>query len=240
MFTQILTAGVLAGIFSGLLLSALQQIEMAPLLRAAEVREDAAAAASVASSAAVHAPGSAGATPEHLHAAGAPSHRAWAPGTSGVRLLSTGVANIVLATGFALMLGALFALRGTRGWRTGLASGVAGYLVFFVAPSLGLPPELPGSESAPLPARELWWSATVAASAAGLALIAFGKRLPLRVLGALLLVAPHVIGAPQHSPRAAIHPAEAVTAFISATFIVNAAFWLVLGGFSGLLARARR
>ena len=135
------------------------------------------------------------------------------------------------------MLGALLALRGTRGWRIGLAYGVAGYLVFFVAPSLGLPPELPGTESAPLPARELWWIATVATSAAGLALIAFGKRPLLKVLGAALLVAPHAIGVPQHSPQAAIHPAA--TAFIRATFIVNAVFWIALGGFSGLLARTR-
>ena len=239
MFKQILTAGALAGILSGLLLSALQQIEIAPLIRAAEVREDAAAAASVASSAKAPATAPAAAKTGHLHPAPAAAPPAWAPGTSGERLLSTVVANIVLATGFALMLGALLALRGTRGWRSGLAYGVAGYLVFFVAPSLGLPPELPGTESAPLPAREMWWIATVAASAAGLALIAFGNRPLLRVLGAALLVAPHAIGVPQHSPHHDIHPAEAVTAFIRATFIVNAVFWIALGGFSGLLARTR-
>jgi predicted cobalt transporter CbtA len=61
------------------------------------------------------------------------------------------LANVSMAVGFALMLVAAFALSGRRiTWRSGLLWGLAGYGVFFVAPSLGLPPEVPGTLAAPL------------------------------------------------------------------------------------------
>jgi cobalt transporter subunit CbtA len=225
MFKRVVSAGALAGALSGLLLTVIQQIEIVPLIREAEVREEAAAAASKSS---------------HAHATVNQTPEAWAPSTARERLLATGVSNIVVSTGFALLLGAAISLRGATGWRIGLVYGAAGYAVFFVAPSLGLPPELPGAESAPLREREVWWIATVIASSAGLGLMAFCKKPLLRILGLAMLIAPHAIGAPQPSVHVGIHSAESANDFIRATYLANAAFWMSLGGLLGFFLRMRQ
>jgi len=150
------------------------------------------------------------------------------------RALLTAAANIVLALGFALLLGAAVALRGAQlDWRSGLLWGLGGYAVFFVAPSLGLPPEVPGTETAELAHRQVWWAATSIFTATGLALIVFSGRRAIRILGAVLLIVPHLIGAPQPEVRGGTAPAELSQAFVLATALANAVFWLGLGGLYG-------
>jgi len=111
--------------------------------------------------------------------------------------------------------------------------GVAGYLVFFVAPALGLPPELPGTEAAPLRDRQVWWTATVIFSAAGLGFAAFGKSIAVRALGLALIAAPHIVGAPVPAVHGGTAPPELVRAFTRAAYLANAAFWLALGALAG-------
>ncbi len=200
MFRRIAFAAAFAGLISGLLLTAVQQFQVEPLIRKAEVLE-------------------------------AQSHDA--PPT----ILATTAANVVVATGFALLLGAAFSLRKRRGWRIGLLWGLAGYAVFFVAPSLGLPPELPGSDAAPLLDRQLWWASTAAASAAGLWLAVFARNPLLRILGLALLVAPHLIGAPHSADGGGSVPFQPARDFIVATSIANAILWFSLGGLFGLFYR---
>ena len=223
MFARIVAAAGLAGLLSGLLLTALQQLEIAPLIRAAEVREESALTTRASS---------------HTHAV-VDQPDSWTPANATQRLMATAASNIAVATGFALLLGALMSLRGASGWRQGLVYGAAGYAVLFVAPALGLPPELPGTASAPLHAREFWWIATVIASAAGLGLIAFGRMPALRIAGIALLVAPHLVGAPQPAIHDGLHPAEAAADFIRATYLVNSVLWLALGGMVGYFGKSR-
>jgi cobalt transporter subunit CbtA len=154
-------------------------------------------------------------------------------------VLATTAANVTLATGFALLLGAALSLRAKGGWRTGLLWGAAGYCVFFVAPSVGLPPELPGTQSAALHERELWWVGTVALSGAGLWVAAFAGKPWLRILGLALLFAPHLVGAPQPAAPAATAPAELTRDFIRAAYVANAILWLSLGGLVGHFWRGR-
>jgi cobalt transporter subunit CbtA len=199
-FKRIAIAAALAGLISGFVLTAIQQLQVAPLIRTAEALET------------------------HSHAE---------PPT----LVATAAANVVLATGFALLLGAAFSLRNRGGWRAGLLWGAAGYAVFFIAPSLGLPPELPGTESAALHDRRIWWAGTVIASAIGLWLAVFTRR-PWRTLGLILLLAPHIIGAPQPAMHGGTVPFELARDFIIATGIANAFLWLSLGGLFGLFYRS--
>ena len=81
--------------------------------------------------------------------------------------------------------------------QTCLAFAVAGFASVALAPGLGLPPELPGSEAAPLAARQAWWVMTAAATGMGLYLIAMRRSLIAILGGLVLLIAPHVAGAPQ-------------------------------------------
>ncbi len=138
-----------------------------------------------------------------------------------------------MATGFALLLAAAISIRDQAGWRRGLLWGAAGYGVFFLAPALGLPPELPGTQSAPLFDRQLWWAGTAASSAIGLWLAAFARHGALRVLGLALIAAPQVVGAPQPLSHGATAPDELARDFLRASYFVNAIFWLALGALVG-------
>lgn len=219
-FKRIVSAAVLAGMLAGLLLTAVQQIQVSRITLRAEVYEDAAAASQ----------------PANAHAS--PGHEAWQPANGVVRTLFTALANISLAVGFGLLLGAAICLRGkASGWRSGLLWGLAGYGIFFVAPSLGLPPEVPGTAAAPLADRQLWWLITVALTASGLLLLIFARTWQLKILGAVMLGMPHLIGAPQPPVHAGTAPAELAQAFVYATAVANAVFWLALGGLTGLFYR---
>jgi cobalt transporter subunit CbtA len=212
MLKRIVSAAALAGLMSGLLLTAIQQIDIVPLIRAAEARE----AANVASQ------------PAHYHGQ---ENQAWTPHDGWESALATVVSNVILAIAFALLLSSAMSLRRSSGWRVGLVWGIAGYIVFFVAPALGLPPELPGKDAAPLRDRQLWWVGTASCSAAGLWLAAFAGRPLVRVVGLVLLCAPHAVGAPQPQIDDGVNVGDLAKEFIRATYLANAAFWLSLGAF---------
>ena len=216
-FKRIAAAALLAGVLAGLLLTAVQRIQVIPILLQAEVYEDNAAHV-------------------HANADGAHHHdaEAWKPENGWERTFYTAVANVSLAIGFALLLSAAMALRGgATSWRSGLLWGLAGYTIFFVAPALGLPPEVPGTEAAPLAERQLWWLLAVGGTSVGLALLIFARSTLMKILGVALLVVPHLIGAPQSNIHASTAPQELVHAFIYASTLANAVLWLALGGLTG-------
>lgn len=217
-FKNLLTAAAFAGLLSGLLLTGVQKMQVGPLILEAEVYEDAAVEAAHHDEAA---------TDHHEH------DHAWQPANGWERTLYTAAANISLAIGFGLLLGAAICQRGKINWRSGLLWGLAGYAVFFVAPSLGLPPEVPGTESAPLADRQIWWLLTVVMSAGGLSLMVFVRNWKIKLLGAVMLALPHVIGAPHPEVAHSAAPEDLVQMFIFATAIANAVFWLALGGLMG-------
>jgi cobalt transporter subunit CbtA len=228
LFKRMMSAVLLAGLMSGLVLTAVQKVQVSRIILQAEVYEDAAAASAPAAHS--HAEG----MPGHVHeaaAAGSREHDDWQPENGLQRTLFTALANVTMGVGFALLLMAAIVLRGGGGgWRAGLLWGLAGYAVFFAAPALGLHPEIPGTEAAPLADRQLWWVMTAASSAGGLALLAFNRRMLFKLSGAVLLALPHLIGAPQPAVHGSVAPAELAQAFIYASALANAVFWLTLGG----------
>ncbi|QNB07791.1 hypothetical protein G5S34_14150 [Herbaspirillum frisingense] len=245
-FRRMASAVVVAGALSGVLLSGVQQFQVEKIILQAEQYEKAAEEAAPA--AATTHDHDHDAAPAHEHAAGTPAHRhgdahehdpnAWEPADGAERTGYTVLANVSMAVGFALMLVAAFAISGRRvGWRSGLLWGLAGYGVFFVAPSLGLPPEVPGTLAAPLHARQLWWVMTAVMTAASLGLFVFSRGWWWKVLAVLLLVVPHLVGAPQPELHGSAAPEELAQAFIRATAMANAVFWLALGGLTGFFYR---
>lgn len=151
------------------------------------------------------------------------------------RYAFTLLADLLAAIGFALLLVAGYAFFGATAWPKGLLWGLGGFLAFTLAPSLGLPPELPGTESAALPLRQLWWVMTAGGTAAGLLLIAFAPRWPWKALGVALLALPHLIGAPQPEHAEMAAPAALAESFVIASLTANLVFWLVLGPLSAWL-----
>lgn len=218
------TAGF-SGLFAAIVLTLLQSLWLTPLILQAETFEGSEPAAEVASG---HSHVAVAAPQEH---ADSHSHdgEAWAPEDGWQRTLATGLSNLVVAVGFALMLAGLFTLRAPGQTWQGLLWGLGGFATFSLAPSVGLPPELPGTAAADLLLRQYWWLGTAVATAAGLGLLAFGRQWPLRILGLALLAIPHLIGAPQPEVHSSLAPAALEQEFILASLLTNALFWAVLG-----------
>jgi cobalt transporter subunit CbtA len=161
-------------------------------------------------------------------------HGGWQPENGNERTFYTALADVSMGVGYGLLLAAAIGLRGQPvDWRIGLLWGVAGYAVFFLAPSLGLPPELPGTAAAPLAARQGWWIATAMSTATALALLAFGRHWALKLAALALLFVPHLVGAPQPLVHASVAPETLQSSFVYATALANGVFWLALGGLAG-------
>ncbi|WP_408609757.1 CbtA family protein [Herbaspirillum autotrophicum] len=228
-FKRIAAAVLVSGVLAGALLTAVQQVQVSKIILQAEVYEEAAQAATAAAGHDHSTETSAIRSHEHDHEADA-----WEPANGVERTGYTVLANISMAIGFALFLAAAICVSGRQvGWRSGLLWGAAGYLVFFVAPSLGLPPEVPGTQAAPLHDRQLWWLLAAGSTALGLGIFVYARHRLLKLLGLVLLLVPHLVGAPQPEVHASAAPESLALAFIQATAIANAVFWLALGGLTG-------
>ena len=238
LFRNVVFIAAIAGLVAGVVLACMQAYATVPLILKAEVYEQAGgghthdhAAAPVAN--ATDTDAMTRAAPAE---AAAPEDEGWAPANGSERFAFNVVANVVTGIGFALILVAASEFAGGIGnWRQGLFWGLAGFAVFTLAPNLGLPPELPAIPAADLAQRQIWWWATVAATAAGLGLLAFRKSLPLALLAVALIVAPHIVGAPQPDSFESPIPEGLHHQFVVAVTLTNLVFWLVLGVVVGVV-----
>ncbi|HEX2886652.1 CbtA family protein [Vineibacter terrae] len=235
LFRRVIACALLVGLCAGLIHSAVQRLQVVPIIAAAEVFESALEAS----------------PPSHDHAAHDHGDGTWEPQAGFERTAWTVIANVLASIGFALLLvPALAAWDRTRrdgggaSIATGLLWGAAGWVCFHVWPALGLPPELPGEASAPLGARQAWWALAVACAAAGLSMLCL-VRAPWRLGGLVLLALPFVIGAPHldgapfaaFNAEAAAQMAALKQRFLVATAIASAVHWLALGALSGAAVR---
>jgi cobalt transporter subunit CbtA len=233
LFQRILFAALLSGLVAGIGMSALQQWRVAPLILEAEVYENAAPEEAV-----VHEHDAA--TPQHEH-----DDDAWAPQDGAERITYTVLADLLASIGFALVLAAVSVLSGMEiTVRNGVLWGLAGFATFQLAPAFGLSPELPGMPAADLAARQVWWWGCALATATAIFGIARFRSWPAIAIGVVLILLPHVIGAPQlEGTRESGVPAHLATAFAASTLFTGAAFWLALGPLYGFalerLSRAR-
>jgi cobalt transporter subunit CbtA len=182
-----------------------------------------------AADAAATGPGHGDSAHRQTHGHGHDHGDAWAPGDGIERTFWTAVSNVAAAIGFALLLVAVFAWRGGATWWQGLLGGAAGFFVFFVNPAIGLHPEIPGAFAAALFDRQLWWLFAVGCSVAGVGLLLLAPRAAAKAGGAVLLVVPHLAGAPHPEVSGGLAPDGLADAFVVAAAATNAAFWLVLG-----------
>jgi cobalt transporter subunit CbtA len=225
-FRNIVVVAALAGAIAGLGMTIAQQLSTVPLILKAEIYEQAADAP-----AAAHEHGDAAApSAAHEHDA-----EGWAPADGFERTAFSAAANIVTGIGFALLLVAASELfGGIRDWRQGVFWGLAGFAIFTLAPGLGLPPELPAMPAAELGPRQLWWVATVLCAAIALGLLFYQRSLLAVLVAIALLVAPHLIGAPQPASYESPIPEGLHHSFVVAVVLTTLLFWVLLGGLAGL------
>jgi cobalt transporter subunit CbtA len=228
-FRGIVLSAAIAGFVVGLLISLVQQLGTASLILRSEVYERAAAVESSQTALAT----------AHDHANSAEHQQpAWEPADGWERTTYSVAANVVTAIGFALLLCGAYALYGGKiGWRTGLFWGLSGFVVFVGAPSLSLPPTLPGIPTADLGARQVWWIATAALTALGLGLVAFRRSTWAMIFALIVLLAPHVIGAPHPLVAETSVPAALAREFVFAVIFTGLLFWALLGSLTGALYR---
>jgi cobalt transporter subunit CbtA len=217
-FQRIFLTALIAGAVAGLVAAGIQRIRIIPLVEQAEVYE----AADV-----------------HGGRGGAGVAEAWEPGAGLERTAYTVLVDILAGLGFAFLLTGAIALASLRGYvvdgRRGILWGAAGFTVFVLAPALGLPPLPPGMEAAELVQRQVWWIAAAAATALGLGLMVFPKRLVYRVIGVGLLIVPYAIGAPEPPEIGGNVPPRLVAEFVVASLATAGVFWLLLGAITGWL-----
>jgi cobalt transporter subunit CbtA len=230
MLNRILWATLVAGIVAGVATAALQHFTTTPLILAAETYEDAPAGLA-------HLDGSGFGGARLILAHAGEDHgddAAWSPADGIERTLFTSVATIATAFGFALILLSAMIL-GNAGItaRTGLMWGLAGFAATGLAPALGLAPELPGAAAADLCARQVWWVGTAVATAGGLWL-ALRVSTPLAIAGGIvLLLLPHVVGAPHPHEYTSAVPSELSGHFAAASLVVHAVMWALAGSVAG-------
>jgi cobalt transporter subunit CbtA len=223
MIVRYLLAALAAGLLAGLLMTPVHFRQVVPIILHAEQFESAAKKG--------HA---------HEEAASQAHENEAAPGGEEAPLLlgrfwNTVLANLVTGAGFALLMSGVSLISGIAvRFSTGLAWGAAGWLAVQFMPSIGLPPELPGFPYVDIAARQYWWVAAVAASAAGLWLLFLQRNNLGRAAGIALILAPHLYGAPQPSDISANVPAFLAVEFVMAALSTTLFFWLALGLLLGL------
>jgi cobalt transporter subunit CbtA len=222
-FQRLFFAALLAGLIAGAGMTALQQWRVAPLILEAEVYENTAAIPAA-----------------HEHDAATPAHEhgedAWAPQDGAERVGYTVGADLLAAIGFALLLAAASMLTGIEVTAAnGVVWGLAGFAIFQLAPAFGLPPELPGMPAADLVARQVWWWGCALATATAIFGVAKFRSWPVVAIAVVLVLLPHVIGAPVAPHAESGVPAHLATAFAASTLAVGAAFWIALGPLYGYL-----
>jgi cobalt transporter subunit CbtA len=218
---RLVLAALCAGILSGAFATAAHQVGTVPIILNAETYEKAVAHSS---------------PTRYEHAASA-----WEPEKGAERTAYTFLADILTGIGFALLLAAGLTLRGGEiTWREGLFWGLGGFAAFTLAPSLGLPPQVSGTDAAPLVERQLWWVATAVSTASALALFSFTRRAPWAILAAVLIVLPHLYGAPQPTTHRS-GPLEGLARHFAVTVtIISFLFWAILGASTGYFYRRFR
>ncbi len=243
-FRSIVFAAIVVGIISGTGYSIFQQLAVSPIIYSAEIYEVSEPGTNQPESSEGHAKNEADDGDHTL------SHDSWAPEYGLERILSTLGANIQIAIGFSLILIAAMAVHNLKSskpkvtWITGIFWGIGLMLCFFVSPALlGLHPEVPGTIAENLHSRQIWWISCAIATALGLVLIYYGS-VAYKLAGCILLVFPHIIGAPVPDGHTYANPDPAAVAALNeltSQFLVMASigmliFFIVLGALSGLVS----
>ena len=242
MIRKLFSSAILAGLVAGLLISAVYQFTTVPLIMHAESFEDLKGQEKATLGhpekslhpADKYAIIKASIIPVHGSENRSPNE-AWAPQDGLERIFYTTVTAILTGVGFALLLLSGMIMRGEKiDTRRGLLWGAGGFIAFVLAPSLGLPPELPGMVASDILARQSWWITAAVASIVGLWGLVFGEKIHYKILAVIIAITPHLFGAPHPEVLSTNGvPPELAAQFVTVSIAVGGLFWALIGGFSG-------
>ena len=214
MIGRVILAALLAGVAAGLIMGVIQHFKLTPLILEAEVFETASGGHSHETTT----------TPEPA-APEAAEPEEWAPQDGWQRTLYTTASSMLAGAGFAAVLAGIALLTGVPlTARNGLLWGLAGFISVNLAPAMGLSPELPGMPAGDLLARQIWWVGTIIATGLGIYFIAIKRQSWAIAAGIALIIAPHLIGAPQPPTHDSGVPAGLAAEFAANSIATAAAF----------------
>lgn len=215
-FPELMFVVLCSGALAGIGLFAVQHFTVIPLIETAETYE---------------------ASAQEADRGMAHEAASWRPADGWERTAFTALTTILSGIGFAGILFGWLALTGCAlNARRGALWGLAAFACFGLAPALGLPPQPPGGAAAGVYERQVWWIATVLATALGLWLFAGkGRTWPVRIAGVVCLLLPHLIGAPATAAHSVV-PVQLLRRFAVASLATTGMFWLLLGTIGGYLS----
>ncbi|MFT4708239.1 MAG: cobalt transporter subunit CbtA [Gammaproteobacteria bacterium] len=214
LFSRIVTSALFAGAAAGLLIALLQYVFVQPVLLHAELYESG--------------------TLIHF---GADSISAVQDVASfdPLRDLLSVLFTMLTYCGYAFILVSLMGIAEERGAiitpRNGMIWGLMGFIAAHLAPAFSLPPEVPGVAAADVLLRQYWWFATVALAAISMWLIAFHFTMIGIGAAVVLLLLPHIVGAPQPAEFTGPVPTEIGALFAARALTVGLVAWTLLGAF---------
>ncbi|MBT5573815.1 CbtA family protein [Alphaproteobacteria bacterium] len=213
MFSRIMVSGLFAGAIAGIIAGFLQWYFVQPVLLHSELYETGILTHFDGSSNSAH-----------------PDLEYIQPMRDGLSLIF----SMLIYTGYALILIAAMTLRQQKSETTitfhqGIIWGVSGFFVMHLAPAISLPPEVPGAAAAELQPRQIWWFATTLLTAGGLWIIAFTEKVSSFIIGAALILVPHIFGAPEPDIFTGPAPTEIGALFASRALGVGLISWAILG-----------
>jgi len=213
MFSRIMVSGLFAGAIAGIIAGFLQWYFVQPVLLHSELYETGILTHFDGSNNSAH-----------------PDLEYIQPMRDGLSLIF----SMLIYTGYALILIAAMTLRQQKSETTitfhqGIIWGVSGFFVMHLAPAISLPPEVPGAAAAELQPRQIWWFATTLLTAGGLWIIAFTEKVSSFIIGAALILVPHIFGAPEPDIFTGPAPTEIGALFASRALGVGLISWAILG-----------
>ena len=215
MFKNIFVSAVVCGAIAGVLATVMQMLLVTPLLMEAELFE----------------------TGQSMHfiTDGSPESPIkhvdiW---EDPYRHLMTLCFNLVTFTGFGFILVAAMAFFQKRDFTLskaeGIVAGVSGFIVFQLAPSVGLPPELPGTIGVTVGLKQTWWIITILSTTVGILLLFLDKHKVVSGVGIIFITIPHLIGHPKLETYFGVAPPELAAEFASRALAVSLIAWIILG-----------
>ena len=215
MFKNIFVSAVVCGAIAGVLATVMQMLLVTPLLMEAELFE---------TGQSIHfiTDGSPESPIKHVDIWEDP-----------YRHLMTLCFNLVTFTGFGFILVAAMAFFQKRGFTLskaeGIVAGVSGFIVFQLAPSVGLPPELPGTIGVTVGLKQTWWIITILSTTVGILLLFLDKHKVVSGAGIIFIIIPHLIGHPKLETYFGVAPPELAAEFASRALAVSLIAWIILG-----------
>ena len=215
MFKNIFVSAVVCGAIAGVLATVMQMLLVTPLLMEAELFETGQSMHFITN-------GSPESPIKHVDIWEDP-----------YRHLMTLCFNLVTFTGFGFILVAAMAFFQKRGFTLskaeGIVAGVSGFIVFQLAPSVGLPPELPGTIGVTVGLKQTWWIITILSTTVGILLLFLDKHKVVSGAGIIFIIIPHLIGHPKLETYFGVAPPELAAEFASRALAVSLIAWIILG-----------